>query len=47
MMLDPYVRLPLEHDGKGTFSVRFKVRGWGKEGAGLVLGKVTGYTSCA
>eukprot|EP00199_Chlamydomonas_sp_CCMP681_P000714 CAMPEP_0119107804 /NCGR_PEP_ID=MMETSP1180-20130426/11608_1 /TAXON_ID=3052 ORGANISM="Chlamydomonas cf sp, Strain CCMP681" /NCGR_SAMPLE_ID=MMETSP1180 /ASSEMBLY_ACC=CAM_ASM_000741 /LENGTH=437 /DNA_ID=CAMNT_0007093347 /DNA_START=11 /DNA_END=1324 /DNA_ORIENTATION=+ len=25
VMLDPHVRLPLEHDGKGTFSVRFKV----------------------
>lgn len=25
VMLDPYVRLPLEHDGKGTFSVRFQV----------------------
>lgn len=25
VMLDPYVRLPLKHDGKGTFSVQFKV----------------------
>lgn len=24
-MLDPHVRLPLQHDGNGTFSVRFKV----------------------
>ena len=27
IMLDPYVRLPLKHDGQGTFSVQFKVRG--------------------
>jgi len=24
-MLDPYVRLPLKHNGQGTFSVQFKV----------------------
>lgn len=25
VMLNPYVRLPLKHDGKGTYSVQFKV----------------------
>lgn len=26
VMLDPYVRAPLQHDGNGVYSLRFKVR---------------------
>jgi hypothetical protein len=26
IMLNPYIRAPLRHDGQGTFSLQFKVR---------------------